>query len=44
MQLSSMLDEIARLKELIQRHSDSGTVLPSEEARCPLCRILEKAI
>ena len=34
-QLSSMSDEIAKLKELIQRHSDSGTVLPSEEgAHC----------
>ena len=30
-QLSSMLDEIAKLKESIQRHSDSGTVLLSEE-------------
>lgn len=34
-QLSSMSDEIAKLKELIQRHSDSGTVLPREEgAHC----------
>ena len=34
-QLSSMSDEIAKLKELIQRHSDSGTALPSEEgAHC----------
>ena len=34
-QLSSMTDEIAKLKELIQRRSDSGTVLPSEEgAHC----------
>ena len=34
-QLSSMSDEIAKLKELIQRHSDSGTVLLSEEgAHC----------
>ena len=31
-QLSSMTDEIAKLKELIQRRSDSGTVLPSEES------------
>ena len=30
-QLSSMTDEIAKLKELIQRRSNSGTVLPSEE-------------
>ena len=29
-QLSLMSDEIAKLKELIQRHSDSGKVLPSE--------------
>ena len=30
-----MSDEIAKLKELIQRHSDSGTVLPREEgAHC----------
>ena len=34
-QLSSMSDKIAKLKELIQGHSDSGTVLPSEEgAHC----------
>ena len=34
-QLSSMLDKIAKLKELIQQHSDSATALPSEEgARC----------
>ncbi|PFX31941.1 hypothetical protein AWC38_SpisGene3229 [Stylophora pistillata] len=35
-QLSSMSDEVARLKELIQRHSDrSEEVLPSEEgAQC----------
>lgn len=34
-QLSSMADEIAKLKELIQRRSDSDTVLPSEEgAHC----------
>ena len=29
-----MTDEIAKLKELIQRHSDSGIVLPSEGANC----------
>jgi len=33
-QLSSMTDEIAKLKGLIQRHSDSSTVLPSEGAHC----------
>ena len=33
-QLTSMSDEIAKLKELIQRHSDSGTVLPREGAQC----------